>query len=437
MRFALGLVVLAACGGGGWNDIALDQLPACPSCGPGHVRGGVVAHAAPGKFGADMGRDGDLLFVAEGDEIEWLTPDLEVARRATVPFDGAANGGPWIERVVSAPDGTAFVTIAGYPDDTGAEQVDLVALDGGGGVRWRGTILTHGRSGTVSLAIAGDGGVIVTATSLVEAPNLGHQPAGVQAVIAELAAATGSLVWSRPLSGDQGVVDGALPIYANGDRFAIGGIQEALDLGGAAGTVAGPGLLVARVDGAGTGAWARVLRSPDFVGSDGGGGGVAVGAGDRVYVATAFGTSLDLGDGTVLSPPPEDVDARDIVIALDASGAVAWTALSSFRLIDGVAATARGAIFGQSYDAAGEIGGAPLATPEQTDGACAELIDGAPAWTLTITGPGYQSCAPIGAIDGRSFALIGSSGGASYAQASLDGQQIDGDAGMLVEVGTE
>src|SRR4051794_9232761 len=93
---------LASCGGGG-SEFSLDPLPACPACGPGHVRGGAVA-------GVRFGRDGEFLTAIAKDDVEWLTADLAVVRHADVGAPGSWDpSGPNVLALVSAPDGSTYV----------------------------------------------------------------------------------------------------------------------------------------------------------------------------------------------------------------------------------------------------------------------------------------------------------------------------------------
>jgi hypothetical protein len=328
--------------------------------------------------------------------------------------------------------------VFGHPADI-VEQVDVVAIDAGGGVRWRQTIFSSGRDAQAMLALAPDGGVFVRAGSSNEPPVFGGQPSSTDATVAELDAATGSLRWTKPLVGNQALVDGAPPTYAGGDRLALGNIEGTVDLGGAAGVVAGPGMLVARLDGAGVGEWGRVLRSPPF-------GGlmrtaVAVDSRDRMYVATDFDTSLDLGDGTVLRPWPEAGDtSHDVVIAFDGSGTITWTALASFRDMDGIAATARGAILGQATTPPARSAARRSPRPTSTT-ACAPSSSAAPPRGRSRSPDrATRTATPLGAIGGRSFIAIESSGDVDAsidAHASFDGLDVDGNAAVLVEIGTE
>jgi hypothetical protein len=374
-----------------------------------------------------IGRDGARLFDARGTYVEWRSPDLEVVAAVDVVALGPWAEPPSIVAVASGDDGHAFLIERGYVDATSDQRVVIVAVDATGEARWEQTLYDRSQGARVTPLVAPDGDLIVIARA--GSGTMMIADAGVEdpIVIAKLSAANGELRWvhgiaTTPAHGGGTIASASL--LPGGDLVIGGAIGDRLDLGGAAGALAGPGAYVARLDAGGAVVWTHVLRGVATPTID-----AVAGTGDRLYALGGFERRVTLGDGTVVEGPELD-SATDhgLLLALDGGGRVARTTLLPFASYTAVAATPRGAIVGgHEYHSGGLVLG----------GDCIEHTDEGP-WgaRVGLTLAGVQTCEPLGMIGARSFIAMQSSSvaGQSPAVMYIGASRVDGDRGVLAEI---
>jgi hypothetical protein len=426
-RFAFSLLATVAC----TSDASIDLRPIapCDACAVGHLRAGVEAND-----GSWFGWDGVSLIAWREHTVSWLTPDLATARSASPQAAGAEA--PQVRAVASAADGHGFVLESATEGDVVGEDFTLIGLDAGGGTPWQTAIFHRASYPSYAIAAAAARDLVMLASASNGPTMVPGQATTPPIRIARLSGDDGTARWVKRWD-DPRVTATGVAALAGGDVIVVGkldGGEARVELGGSNGSLVGPGMFIVRLSTSGDVVWSRVFRGT----ASAGGRAVTIGDGDRIYVLGDFGGALDLGDGTVLAPPPEDVDAHDVVIAMDAAGAIAWTATPTFSTAHTLAASPRGVIVGLDEDRAAQIGGVNLPVGDGYDGACVELVGGTATWSLVASGPGYQRCDAVATVNGRSFVALESWApvGAARASMTVDGRTFQGDTRVLAEVVT-
>lgn len=427
VRLALLLTILAACGGG--DTFSIDPVSACASCGPGHVVAGARTDVDV-RFAADGAR----VVAGLHQHVAWLDPSLAIAASADTDLDGSHySSEPTAVAVVSAPDGHAFAIAGGQSSDQFGSSMTFFGLDSGGHPRWKQTFVGDDQVPPTWISLAPSGDLRVIADATTAAMTLAETKYSSWVVRATLAAADGSVVDVRTYPAT-GVRFGASAPTPDGGLLIAGTLTGSITLGGAVGAISGstltPTIFLAKLDAKGDGAWAKTWA---------GGGPVTVTGlatdGDRIYVAGAFTTSLDLRDGAMLTGT---ADAwTDYVVAVTGAGANAWSlALPTAIGYPTIAITPKGVLLAGGYLSATTLDGMPLPAATSQVGLCAELVDGHVAWMLRATGTGNHLCRAIGLAGGHTYVELGAADTDQPAHTDIDGLAIDGQTRMVLEVAT-
>lgn len=428
VRLALALTILAACGGG--DSFSIDPLTACPSCGPGHVVAGARTDVDV-RFAADGAR----VVAGLHQHVAWIDASLAITASADTDLDASHySSEPTAVAVVSAPDGHAFAIAGGQSSDRYGSSMTFFGLDAGGHSRWKQTFVGDNVLPPTWISLAADGDLRVFADATTAGMTIGDTMYSAWVVRATLAAADGSVVDVRTYQAS-GVHVGASAPTPDGGLLIAGTISGSLVLGGTVGAVTGstltPTIFVARLDATGNGVWAKTWA---------GGGPVTITGlatdGDRVYVTGAFTTSLDLGDGAMLSGA---ADAwTDFVVATTGTGVNAWSlAVPTAIGYPTIAITPKGVLLGGGYITGTTFDGMTLPTATSQVGLCAELVDGHVAWLLQATGAGNHLCRAIGLAGGHTYVEIGAADSDQPAHTDIDSVAVDGKTRMLLEVATQ
>jgi hypothetical protein len=410
-RVLLLALLAAACDATPCEDAVL--LTPCPDCGPGEVKGGLVAS------GSVAGR----AVVRPAGGVARVGCDTHLVRHDAA-FEVDTDVGLYVQGTPALQGVTAddVALVVDRVADTGAE---LVAVARSGTEVWR--ISTA--ADRVWLTAAGDA-VIAYGTSR-EAVSFGELT--VQGLFAVgLGAGDGQprWAWSSPQGADAtitavGAADGSVVIAGVfvGD-LELGGTTTPLSAGATAGYI---GML----DANGAGVWARQLvgpaaselrwidRAPD---------------GSVALAGSYSGGTLDL-DTVVLHPEAELSD--QFVAVLETDGTPRWgTNLGdgTSERIQAIAATDAGVVVGGWHaDDALSFGGDTVA--DEFDAYIASLADGAVTWLVQIGGAGNQSIAGLG-WNGALHASVVQYASEGGPAASLDfhDTSLEGDGILHVEL---
>jgi hypothetical protein len=428
MRRAAVLVILAACGGA---DFTVDPTTPCPTCAAGHVR---VAARAPRRVA--FSPDGARL-VAYGDQhIAWLDADLGTTATADtdIPVEDYVAG-PYAGPVASAPDGRAIAAVSGGLKSGYGSTMSMVGLDGGGSPTWHSTAVDASSIPPTWLFSAPDGTPIIVSSTISASLALGTQTFNGWFVFATLSLDDGSVsAWKVHSATRTSLRAAAL---APDGGVALGGLVDGtLSLGGTApdvsgdvsGNVSGHTLFLASLDPHGDGVWAKAFTGvgPVYVGS------VAT-DGQHVYASGTYTTTLDLGDGHMLS---STAPLSEFVIALDGSGNYLW-AITLPQNIGSptLAPTPNGVLFsGATYDPV-NIAGIDVPGYSGQIGVTLEIVNGTAMWLLTATGAGDHLCESVGTIDGRTYVMIDATS-TDAVHTDFDNLSFDGEARILAQVVT-
>ena len=387
MRWLIDLVSLvAACDA----PCDLEELAACPGCGPGEIRGGVS-----GPIGDVIDQPPPAVSVTNGfacvvcDEL--VRFDTRGAEQDAVALDDPT-------RTAIAPDGSIYELQSyqpprrsdGYPPTS---RWRLIAYDPSGRERWRTDLEQHAKPRELA---ADDAGPYV-------ADDLAFQPR----VIA-YDAATGAARWTD--TGSLAVPDGAGGVFLMVRN--VSGVETAT-------------LTITAFDAAHVARWNRTFTARAGAPSHVEVREVRVTADGIALVGRYSGTTLDLG-GLTLSSTPSELYIG-FVASLDPQGAPRWAhAFGGDNFLSELSVTVAGGqiVVGGRY--VGE--GGPLALPATGNG---ELGDNGFLATFdaqglqrvhAFTGDGFQGVrSVVDAGDGSVWATLDTRGGFTLGAATYPG----------------
>lgn len=409
----LALLALAGCDASPCEDAV--SLTACPLCGPGEVKGGVVVEGTAGgravvRPGGGIARVGCETHLVRHDAAFAVTDDVGLYVQGAPSLQGA-----------TADD--LVLVVDRVPGETSAAE--LVAVAASGTEVWR----VPTAADKVWLAPAGAS--VVAYGFSQEAVAFGDFSVQGLFVVA-LGAGDGQPLWAwsspQPPTATitaVGSPDGTVVIGgAFEGELALGGTTAPLSAGAAAG-------YVGALDGNGDGVWSRQLVGP--AASDVRW--IALAPDGAVALSGSYsGGTLDL-DTVVLRPEAEIAD--QFVAVLEPDGTPRWgmnLGDGSTERIQAITATETGVVVGGWHaDDALSFGGDTVA--DEFDAYLASLSDGAVSWLVQIGGAGNQSVAGLG-WNGALHASIVQYASEGGPEASLDFRAVIlyGDGAVHIEL---
>ncbi len=192
---------------------------------------------------------------------------------------------------------------------------------------------------SASWVVIDGAGDLVVAGEFAGSIDLGSGPltsAGDQDIFVAKLTLNGNLLWAQRFGGAGLDTVGKLAVGADGSVVLAGSFMGDIAFGGLTMTSAGSSdVFVAKLTSGGGAVWAK--RFGDAAAAQGErGGGVAIGEGGAIYVATQFFGTIDLGLGAHTSQGEQDI----LVAKLDASGTPVWSVAAGSPTADSCSSVA-------------------------------------------------------------------------------------------------
>jgi uncharacterized protein (AIM24 family) len=294
-----------------------------------------------------------------------------------------------------ATDSAGDVLLTGYCQGTidfgggqrtcGASLAVFIAkLDSTGGHLWSNAFGT----GAFGRAVAASGTDMVVAGTVSASVNFGGNTipgnAGGSGMFVVKLGPNGEHVWSTGFTGAGGTIVKGIAVDGAADVVLTGGVNATVNFGGGALTAQGSGSgFVAKVDSSGKHLWSKAFGDGSTAAAFGTG--VAVATSSDILITGAFGGSMDLGGGKLVS---EGLGADVFVARLDPNGGQVWSKRFGGAAGDhvglGIAGQGYAVVTGK-FGGSIDFGGGPLTSAGGNDAFVVKLDpNGSPLWTARM-----------------------------------------------------